>query len=210
MKPIVIHHEDTLERYPDTRTPDPHQDTFSKTVLGFWIYLMTDCLLFATLFCTFAILHHQTFGGPSGRDLFHLSTAFTETMVLLFSSVTSGLALLASLKSDRPKVLFWLAISFLLGASFIVMELTEFSHFINAGHSWKGSAFLSSFFSLVGTHGLHVSIGLFWMGVMMVQLFFFGITIDTFRRLVIFNLFWHFLDLVWIFIFTFVYLMGIL
>lgn len=207
---LTIHHQDTLEPHPDTHTPDPHQDTFSKTVLGFWMYLMTDCLVFATLFCTYAVLHHKTFGGPSSRDLFSLSTAFTETMILLLSSVTCGLGMLSSLQNNKNKIIFWLAISFLLGASFITIEVIEFSDLVHEGHSWTQSAFLSSFFALVGTHGLHVSIGLLWLAVMIGQIFWFGVTVETFRRLIIFGLFWHFLDLVWIFIFTFVYLMGVI
>jgi cytochrome o ubiquinol oxidase subunit 3 len=209
-KSLTIHYQDTIEKFPDTRTPDPHQDAFSRTTQGFWIYLMTDCLLFAALFCTYAVLHTQTFGGPSSQQLFSLSTAFTETMILLFSSVTCGFGMLSALRNKKNAVVAWLALSFLLGASFIVMELTEFTHLVQDGHSWRKSAFLSSFFTLVGTHGLHVSIGLLWMAVMMVQVFLLGVTIETFRRLVVFSLFWHFLDLVWIFIFTFVYLMGVI
>jgi cytochrome o ubiquinol oxidase subunit 3 len=205
---LTIHH--TRDPHPDRSVPDPHQDTFSKTTLGFWMYLMTDCILFATLFATYAILHNQTFGGPSSRELFSLSTAFTETMILLFSSVTCGLGILAAVKSRKNQVMIWLAISFLLGASFIFLELTEFSQLAHEGNAWTRSAFLSSFFALVGTHGLHVSIGLLWLAVMVAQVFWLGITVDTFRRLVVFSLFWHFLDLVWIFIFTFVYLMGVI
>jgi cytochrome o ubiquinol oxidase subunit 3 len=206
-----IHHQDTLETYADTRLPDTHQDTFSKNVLGFWLYLMTDCLLFASLFSTYAILHQRTFGGPSGRDIFSLPLVFTETMILLFSSVTCGLAILSSLKrTQKNQVLIWLAISFLLGAIFVAIELHEFTHLVREGFSWKVSAFLSSYFALVGTHGLHVSFGLLWLAVMIAQVLWLGVNVDTFRRLVIFSLFWHFLDVVWIFIFTFVYLMGVI
>ena len=205
---MTIHH--TADIHPDIRVPDPHQDTFSKTVLGFWIYLMTDCLVFATLFATYAVLHNNTFGGPSSRELFSLSTSFIETMILLFSSVTCGFGMLSAVQSKKNHVIAWFAVTFLLGASFIGMELSEFSHLVHEGNSWKRSAFLSSFFTLVGTHGLHVSFGLLWMAVMMLQLFWQGITVNTFRRLVVFSLFWHFLDLIWIFIFTFVYLMGVL
>jgi len=207
---LTVHHSDTLEAHADTSLPDPHQDTFSRTVLGFWMYLMTDCLLFGSLFATYAILHHNTFGGPSSRELFSLSTAFVETMILLLSSVACGFAMLASLRNETYKTISWLAVAFALGASFVAMELHEFSHLVQEGNSWQRSAFLSSFFTLVGTHGLHVSIGLCWLAVMIAQLFFKGITVETFRRLVVFSLFWHFLDLVWIFIFTFVYLMGVL
>jgi cytochrome o ubiquinol oxidase subunit 3 len=206
----TIHHDETLEIYPDIRTPDPHQDTFAKTTLGFWLYLMTDCLLFTSLFAAYAVLRHSTFGGPSSSEIFSLSTSFIETMLLLFSSFTCGFAILSSLKNAKNKVLIYLALSFLFGASFIAMELNEFAHLVHEGNTWTRSAFLTSFFSLVGTHGLHVSSGLIWLLVMMAQVFLMGITVDTFRRLVVFSLFWHFLDLVWIFIFTFVYLMGVI
>lgn len=186
------------------------QETFSKTVVGFWAYLMTDCILFAVLFTTYGVLYDSTFGGPAPRDLFSLSTAFIETMILLCSSVTCGFGLLSALRNNKSQIIAWFALSFLLGASFVAIELNEFAHFVQEGNSWTRSAFLSSFFTLVGTHGLHVAIGLFWMLVMMAQVFLCGITSMTFRRLVIFSLFWHFLDLVWVFIFTFVYLMGVL
>lgn len=208
MNNLTVHY--TPELHPDISLPDTHQDVFSKNVLGFWMYLMTDCLVFATLFSTYAVLHNNTFGGPSSHDLFDLNYAFIETMLLLFSSVTCGLCLLSAQRSNRTGVLLWIIPTFLLGASFIGMELNEFHDFVRQGHSWEKSAFLSSFFTLVGTHGLHVTVGCFWMLVMMFQVGFMGITMDTFRRLVIFGLFWHFLDLVWIFIFTFVYLMGVI
>lgn len=205
---FTIHHAD----YPrgDTGVPDIHQDTFSKTVLGFWLYLMSDCILFATLFVTYAVLHNSTFGGPTSRDLFQLDTAFIETMILLFSSVTCGFALLAAVRGNNKHIIPWLALTFLLGASFIFLELREFSHLIHQGHSWRVSAFLSSFFTLVGTHGLHVSVGLLWLSVVTAQIYWQGVNVNTFRRLVIFGLFWHFLDLIWIFIFTFVYLLGVI
>ncbi len=208
MDTLTIHH--TPDPNADTSVPDVHQDIFSTRVLGFWMYLMTDCIIFATLFTTYAVLHNNTFGGPSSKDLFSLKTSFAETMILLLSSVTCGLGMLSALKSRRKHVLGWFGIAFLLGASFIALELHEFTHLVLEGNSWTRSAFLSSFFTLVGTHGLHVSIGLFWMLVVLTQVYLIGINIDTFRRLVIFSLFWHFLDLVWIFIFTFVYLMGVL
>lgn len=203
---MTVHHH--REAHPDMSIPDPHQDAFSRVTLGFWCYLMTDCLIFGTLFATYAVLHNNTFGGPTTQDLYRLPIALAETLVLLLSSVTNGFGLLASLKNKKNHAVFWLIWAFLFGASFIAMELSEFHKIAHEGHNWTHSAFLSSFFTLVGTHGLHVSIGLFWMGNMIAQIFFLGITIDTFRRLVVFSLFWHFLDLVWIFIFTFVYLIG--
>jgi cytochrome o ubiquinol oxidase subunit III len=209
-KSLTIHHQDTLESFPNTHFPDQHQDKFSATRLGFWLYLMTDTLLFVTLFCTYAVLHNETFDGPSGKDLFSLSTAFTETMILLLSSVTCGLAMLSTLRNKKNQVMAWLAVSFLLGASFVAIELTEFTLLFQEGNSWQRSAFLSSFFTLVGTHGFHVSFGLLWIIVMMAQVFWVGLTLTTFRRLIIFSMFWHFLDLIWIFIFTFVYLIGVI
>lgn len=200
----------TREAHPDMRVPDPHQDTYAKTVLGFWIYLMTDCLLFASLFCTYAVLHDSTFGGPTSRELFSLKTSFAETMILLCSTVACGMAMLAALRSDKSRVLSWLTATFVLGASFLAIELHEFWSLAHEGHSWERSAFLSSFFTLVGTHGLHITVGLSWMAVMIAQVSVLGINIDTFRRLTVFSLFWHFLDLIWIFIFTIVYLMGVI
>lgn len=208
MDSIGIHH--IGEPFAETKVPDPHQDIYSKHVLGFWLYLMTDCLIFATLFTAYAVLHSQTFGGPSSKDIFSLRDAFHETLLLLFSTVTCGFAMLYSLKNNVKGVIGWLIATFLLGAGFIAMELTEFTHLVHEGNSWTRSAFLSSFFTLVGTHGLHVTFGLLWMLVMIFQVAFQGINTDTFRRLVIFSLFWHFLDFVWIFIFTFVYLMGVI
>lgn len=204
---MTIYH--TVEPHPDLSTPDPHQDLFSKTTIGFWMYLMTDCILFATLFATYAVLQGSTFGGPGPEDIFSLTEAFIETMILLFSSAFCGFAVLSSLNKKTGRVLFWLTLTFLLGASFIAMELREFSHLVDAQHDWTKSAFLSAFFTLVGTHGLHVSFGLLWILVMLAQMCYYGITNLTFRRLVVFSLFWHFLDVVWIFIFTFVYLMGV-
>lgn len=206
---MTIYHHDIVEAQA-RKIPDPHQDAYSKVTLGFWIYLMTDCLIFAALFCTYHVLHNSTFGGPSSKDIFDLRTAFIETMILLFSTLTCGLGVLAAVKDKKNAIIGWLIVSFLLGASFVAIELTEFRDLVQEGYSWTRSAFLSSFFTLVGTHGFHVSIGLLWILVMMAQIAYKGVTVDTFRRLVVFSLFWHFLDLVWIFIFTFVYLMGVI
>ncbi len=209
-KSLTIHHQDTLEDHPDTRSPDTHQDPFAKTVFGFWLYLMTDCLLFATLFCTFAVLHNSTYGGPSARILFHLPTVFGETMILLFSSFICGCSMLYALRNAKTKVMLCLIVTFLLGVSFLFIELSEFTDIVQGGHSWQDSAFLSSYFTLVGTHGLHITFGMLWIAVMIAQIYRLGVTTNTFRRLAVLNMFWHFLDVVWIFIFTFVYLMGVI
>lgn len=188
--------------------PMPHDST-NKTVFGFWVYLMTDLVLFATLFATYAVLHNNTFGGPSGKDIFDMPFVLTETMLLLTSSFTAGLAMLAAYKKKKGLALTLLGITFLLGATFLGMELYEFNHLVQEGHSWRESAFLSAFFTLVGTHGLHILSGLIWVSVLMAQVIRKGLTPHTTRRLTLFSLFWHFLDIVWIFIFTIVYLMGV-
>jgi cytochrome o ubiquinol oxidase subunit 3 len=208
MTDFTIHHTEDPKAV--TSWPDPHQERYSKTYLGFWIYLMTDCLLFASLFVTYAVLKNRVFGGPTTAELFDLRLAFAETMILLFSSVTCGLATLATMRRNPHRAIGWLGVTFLLGSAFFALELWEFQHLVNAGHSWRESAFLSSFFALVGMHGLHIAAGLFWLVVMVAQLWTQGVTTDVFRRLVLFGLFWHFLDLVWIFIYTLVYLMGVI
>jgi cytochrome o ubiquinol oxidase subunit III len=186
------------------------EETFSKTLFGFWLYLMTDCVLFSILFATYAVLHNNTYGGPSSQELFSLPVALTETFALLISSFTCGLARIAAYNHKKKQVLFWFFVTFLLGICFITLELREFSHFVQEGNSWKKSAFLSSFFTLVGTHGLHISVGLFWMLYLMVAIALSGLNPNLFRRLSCLSFFWHFLDVVWIFIFTIVYLMGVL
>lgn len=188
--------------------PDIHQDTYSKTLFGFWVYLMTDCILFGTLFTTYIVLHTHTFGGPSGHDLFSMPYALVETLLLLTSSFTSGLAMLPCYHYDKNKLLFWFAITFLLGLAFVSMEVNEFVHLTLEGNGWTRSAFLTVFFTLVGTHGLHISLGLVWMVVLLIPVWRHGLTPVSFKRLSCLRLFWHFLDVVWIFIFTIVYLMG--
>lgn len=179
-----------------------------KTVLGFWVYLMTDCVLFASLFAVYAVLHGNTFGGPGGRELFKLPYVLIETMALLTSSFTCGLALLAAQKRDRSQVLLWLGATFLLGLTFLGLELSEFHKMAIEGNSWRRSGFLSSYFTLVGTHGLHITFGLIWMAVSGVFMVKHGLTESMLKRLTLLSLFWHFLDIVWIFIFTIVYLFG--
>lgn len=187
---------------------DIHQENFFKTILGFWVYLMTDCVLFGCFFAAYAVLHNNTYGGPSGRDIVVLPYVLTQTLFLLTSSFTCGLGMLAGYRFDSRGVFKWFAVTFLLGAAFLGMEFTEFYHLYREGNSWQRSGFLSSFFSLVGTHGAHITAGLLWTIVLMTQIFYRGLTLNTLRRLVCLGLFWHFLDVIWIFIFTFVYLMG--
>jgi cytochrome o ubiquinol oxidase subunit III len=236
-----------------TLTKESHIHHFdgSKNVFGFWIYIMTDCILFATLFAVYAVFHTHTFGGPHAKELFSLPFVLTETLLLLTSSFTYGLAMLArntnnSCNSDlrlrkpsesiqwpytiprketgflRPWlatterravinaaiVTRWMWVTFVLGACFITMEMNEFHNLYIDGHTWATSAFLSSFFTLVGTHGLHVTAGLIWMLSVIFQINKHGITPETKTKLTCLGLFWHFLDIIWIFVFSVVYLMG--
>lgn len=179
-----------------------------KTSSGFWLYLMTDMLLFASLFATYAVLHAGTAGGVTSRELFDIPLALTETLILLTSSLTCGLAMLSLKQNNIKHLVSWLGVTYVLGVAFLTIELSEFFKMAQDGHSWQSSAFLSAFFTLVGTHGLHIFIGLLWLLVMVVVLFKRGITHQVKRQLGLFGIFWHFLDLVWIFIFTVVYLMG--
>ncbi len=185
------------------------QARFERTNFGFWLYVMTDCVLFATLFAAYAVLRNNTAGGPSGADLFKLHGVMAETLLLLTSSLTCGLFMLAAYKKNVPQFKLWAAMTFLLGAAFLVLELREFQHLVAEGASWRTSAFLSSYFTLVGTHGLHIIVGLLWMLILWVRVARGGFTASSFRKLSQLSLFWHFLDIVWIGIFTVVYLMGI-
>ncbi|QQG51270.1 MAG: cytochrome o ubiquinol oxidase subunit III [Candidatus Saccharibacteria bacterium] len=178
--------------------------------LGFWIYLMTDCILFASLFATYIVLQRGTFGGPGSHELFDLQFVLVETLLLLTSSFVCGLTMLAVRVGRKSHVIGGLIATFLLGAAFLGMELSEFATLAAEGHGWWSSAFLSAFFTLVGTHGLHIAIGLLWIGVLVWQIKRRGLTDGVVRRLGLFGLFWHFLDVIWIFIFTIVYLMGVL
>jgi cytochrome o ubiquinol oxidase subunit 3 len=180
----------------------------SKSIFGFWVYLMTDCVLFASLFATFAVLRNNTFGGPSGSDLFSMPLVLAETLALLTSSFVCGLGLLAARRKDKRQALILFGITFLLGVFFLTVELSEFRHLAEEGNSWRRSGFLSAFFTLVGTHGLHITAGLLWMATLMVRMAKQGIGRTSIRQLTMLSLFWHFLDIIWIFIFTIVYLMG--
>jgi cytochrome o ubiquinol oxidase subunit 3 len=187
-----------------------HPDTVANQVFGFWLYIMSDLVLFATVFATYAVLGRNYAGGPTGRELFDLPYAFVETLLLLLSSATYGLAMLAMHANRRDRIVAWLAITFTLGLGFIGMEIFEFRHMILAGHGPSRSAFLSSFFALVGTHGSHVAFGLIWIAVMMGQVVTKGLTAPVQSRLLRLSIFWHFLDIVWVGVFTMVYLMGVM
>jgi cytochrome o ubiquinol oxidase subunit 3 len=181
---------------------------YEKKTLGFWIYLMTDCVLFAALFATFAVLRNATAGGPGGPELFDLPFVLVETLILLTSSFTIGMALLGSVRGLKKQTLVWLFVTFALGIVFLSMELYEFMVLIGEGHGPQQSAFLSAYFTLVATHGIHIAVGLLWMAVVIVRLLRHDFKKTDVNRLALLGLFWHFLDIIWIFIFSFVYLIG--
>jgi cytochrome o ubiquinol oxidase subunit 3 len=187
---------------------EEHAHGDGGTLLGFWLYLMSDCLIFAVLFATFGVLGRNYAAGPSGADLFDLKLVALNTSLLLLSSITYGFAMLEMDKERTGSTLGWLAITGLFGAAFVGIELYEFAHLIHEGATPQRSAFLSSFYALVGTHGLHVTFGIVWLLTLMVQVRRYGLIADNQRRLMCLSMFWHFLDVVWIGVFTFVYLMG--
>ena len=189
-------------------TEDHHPE--GSTNLGFWLYLMSDCLIFAALFATYGVLGRNYAAGPSPADLFDLKLVAINTAMLLFSSITYGFAMLQMERNAKAETLFWLGITGLFCLAFLGLELYEFAHLIHEGAGPQRSAFLSAFFTLVGTHGLHVTFGIIWLVTLMVQVNKLGLTTENKRRLMCLSMFWHFLDVIWIGVFTFVYLMGVL
>jgi cytochrome o ubiquinol oxidase subunit 3 len=187
-----------------------HEASGGATLLGFWIYLMSDALLFATLFATFGVMGSSFAGGPTPREIFELPLVALNTAILLVSSITYGFAMIAMQEGKLGGTRLWLIVTGLLGLAFVGVELSEFANLIAEGATPQRSAFLSAFFTLVSTHGLHVTVGIIWIGVMLVQLGQRGLHAENQRRLMCLSMFWHFLDVVWIGVFTFVYLLGVL
>jgi cytochrome o ubiquinol oxidase subunit 3 len=190
---------------------DHHLEADATDVFGFWLYIMTDCILFATLFATFLVLNYTSVMPSNLKDHINLHVVLLETVCLLVSNFTFCLAVLSLYKEKTGRAIAWLGLTFLLGASFVAIEVNEFVDLAKEGFSWSLNAHASSFFTLVGTHGFHVSCGLIWILIMMIQLPLLKnkLHIAT-RRMTYLGLFWNFLDIVWIFVFTVVYLMGAL
>ena len=188
---------------------EPHHPE-NGTLLGFWLYLMSDCLIFAVLFAMYGVVGGNYAAGPGPADLFDLKLIAVATAMLLLSSITYGFAMLEMARDRVGPTLLWLGITGLFGLAFLGIELYEFSHLIHLGAGPQRSAFLSAFFALVGTHGLHVAFGIVWLVTLMLQVRQRGLTTSNRRRLACLSLFWHFLDVIWIGVFTFVYLMGVL
>ena len=185
-----------------------HHDPTANTIFGFWIYLMTDCIMFATLFAAYAVLHDSTFGGPTARELFSLPYALAGTVVLLLSSFTCGMAMLAVPRKEKMKTIAWYGVTFVLGLCFLALIGVEFSRLVESGNGWQRNAFLTSYFTLIGTHALHIVFGLVFMALFMVQVFRWGLIEITIRRLSCLKIFWFFSYLIWIFMFAIVYLIG--
>ena len=181
-----------------------------STMLGFWMYLMSDCLIFAVLFACYGVLGHGYGGGKGPKELFELPLVAFNTAMLLFSSLTYGIAMLTMEKGSVRQVQFWLVVTGLFGLTFLGVEMYEFSNLIAEGHGPQRSAFLSAFFTLVGTHGFHVTCGLIWLTTLIIQVGTHGLGQANRRRLQCLSMFWHFLDVIWIGVFTIVYLMGVL
>ncbi|MEM9690825.1 MAG: cytochrome o ubiquinol oxidase subunit III [Pseudomonadota bacterium] len=191
----------------DVVDSDEHHD--SGSLLGFWLYLMSDCLIFGILFAVHAVVGQNYAAGPSPADLFELDMILLATFMLLFSSITFGFAVMQMHANRIAGMTVWLVVTGLFGAGFLVLEVLEFSHLWQLGATPQASAFLSSFYVLVGTHGLHVTAGLLWLLVLLAQIHTVGLNDDNRRRILCLSLFWHFLDLIWIGVFSFVYLAGV-
>jgi len=201
--PIQAHRADKKFHLEEEHHPE------GSTSLGFWLYLMSDCLIFAALFATYAVLGRNYAAGPAPADLFDLKLIAVATTILLVSSITYGVAMIRAESNAKGGTIFWLGVTGLLGLAFLGLEAYEFYHLIAEGAGPQRSAFLSSFFALVGTHGLHVTFGIVWLFVLMVQVSKFGLTPENHRRLMCLSMFWHFLDLIRIGVFSVVYLMGV-
>ncbi|QSO51785.1 cytochrome (ubi)quinol oxidase subunit III [Alicyclobacillus curvatus] len=202
-------HGDIHVDYPD-RAPEYQTEDGSLKITGFWVFLGTDLILFACLFATFVILRTHTAGGPTGKELFDVRGFTEETFILLTSSFTGGLATFEMHRGKKFRVIGWLIVTALLGMAFVSLEVNEFVKYALEGATIQRSAFLSAFFTLVGTHGSHVSVGILWMISIIIQVAVKGINPITARKVFIVNLYWHFLDVVWVFLFTVVYLMGVM
>jgi cytochrome o ubiquinol oxidase subunit 3 len=185
--------------------PDPHHDMYSRTVFGFWIFLLTDFILFGVLFATFAVLKNSTFGGPKGLDLFNIHTAFLQTLLLLSASFSVGIAGASAHRKNKPLTVLWFWIAFVLGVAFLYLEIADFQRLILSGNRWDRSAFLSMFFTITGTHAVHMIFALLWIPVLLFSCRKEPLTHESIRRFTCLKMFWQFLNVIWVFIFAFVY-----
>lgn len=195
--------ETSLEPFPDI-----HHDVYTKTVFGFWTFLLTEFILFGSLFATYAVLRHNTFGGPDAKELFQLPFALTQTLILLASSFTAGLGGVSAHRHERAKTLTFFSLTFILGLLFLGRELGHFSHLVTTGNGWRRSAFLSAFFTVVGTHALHVALALLFTVILLWPVFRSELHPVNIKRLTCLRMFWQFINVIWVYIFTFIYLLG--
>lgn len=191
-------------------TPEGISQTASKVIFGFWIYIMTDAIMFGTLFATYAVLHNNTFGGPGIQQIASLHHMLAQTFLMIIAAFTFGLALMSFEKGKRCQVMLWLLVSFILGLAFLDIEIHDCTNLVAQGYTWQGSAFLSSYFAVIGVHAIHVIVALLWMLVLFLQVGSKGLTHMMKTRFTCFGLFWNFLTLVWILTFIIVFLMGAL
>lgn len=191
------------------RYPDPHHDLYSRTTFGIWLYLLSDLIMFGALFATYAVLHPNTYGGPAIHDLIDIPFAFFQTIVLLVSSLTIGLGATCAHRREKWATIAFLGITFMLGIVFIWMELVELLRLVHTGNGWKSSGGLSAYFTLIGTHGIHILLALLWLLIFLFPIWREGITPVTLRRVTCLKMFWQFLNIIWLFIFSFVYLPGV-
>lgn len=194
---------DEVEKFPDT-----HHDSYSKTLFGFWLFIITDFILFGTLFATYSVLRNNTFGGPSGKDLYQLEYTFLQSIVLLVTSFIVGIAGAFAHRRNKKATITLLCVTFVLGCLFFGMMIGELSSLIAANHRWVVSAYLSMFYTIVATHGLHVLFALLWTLILLYPLARYGIDTINLRRVSCLRMFWQFINVIWVFVFTLVYLLG--
>ncbi|NDD58994.1 MAG: cytochrome o ubiquinol oxidase subunit III [Chlamydiae bacterium] len=187
------------------KSPDPHHNSYARTVFGFWLFLLSDFVLFGVLFACFAVLRENKFGGPGALDLFNLDIAFSQSLLLLCCSFFAGLGGVAIHRKNKIQTVIWFSILFFVGLAFVILELKDLSRLIALGADWTKSGFLSAFYTVVGTHILHVILGLMWIPVLLWGVIKLGIAHEEITRGTCLRLFWQFLNIVWIFIFAFVY-----
>ena len=197
-----------LKKAPLEKFPDSHHDVYSKTVFGFWLYILTDFMLFATLFAAYAVLHNSTYGGPPAKDILSLDTAYIQSHVFLISTLFISFSGMYAHRRQAKLVNLTLIVTLLLGFLFLFLQFHEFHHLLQKGHSWVKSGYLSAYYTVVGMHTLHVVLGLIWIVLLIGSTLSRGITPATIRRVVCMKMFWQFLNIIWVFIFAIIYLLG--
>lgn len=190
--------------------PDIYNDEYSRTVFGFWVYLLTDFMMFATIFAVYAVLHKNPFGGPGPRELYDLPAVMNQTWVLLVAVFFVGLGGASAHRKHNGQTITYFAVTFILGIVFLWLLFGDFSRLVEQGHTWKNNGYLSSYFTLIGTFAVHIVFGLLWTIVLLLPVMRHGLDLVSIRRLTCLRMFWQFLNIIWIFIFSIVYLLGVI